>query len=206
MDSKNGLIELIKLLLSAAAGSIGTYIVTRGSEKREKNLCSIKCFELLNEVIMLNKDIFGPMSKVVQIKSPENAPESPMIDICDLFYAKYVIRNFSDDVINEYYISLENKPSAVWFDLDEGGDQQSPLWNTRYKELIEKQKVIDPNLDSIPIPYLNPYNQNGHEVILKVASYLPLDSVKIVGGEKGIDFDFEEKCKEENEKCFKLYG
>ncbi len=176
------------------SGFVGHYY-DKIKEKRAIKLFIIEIKELENGPKMLNKNFFHPMDKAVAIKVPEQGPKSPMIDIENMYYAKWSIRNLSSVTQTDIKIYLIDRPKAIWHDLNDSTNDL--IWHNKYLSkagLNEEAEEIDKPLE-IPIPYINPYNQSRQKLILEIASYLPLDKVKVLGNEKGIKFVYKKNNK-----------
>jgi hypothetical protein len=202
--------EILVGVVSASAGVIltfvGQYLFEKRKErlKKNENLLLIECVEMVNQSIMVNNDIFGPMANHVQIKVPEAGPKSQLIDMRDLYFAKYRLRNLSDSPVSNILIKLENEPKSVWFAINEGKGQVNPDWEAELRRnLMEKMIPEERGWDIYPIPYINPYSSTRHEVFLELASFLPLNNVTVTGGAKGVKFVFK-KLLEQKTKKFSL--
>lgn len=204
-------IEIWVGVLSATVGGIlalvGQYLLEKIKERQKKNenLKVIECVEMVNQARMINKDIFGPMASHVQIKTPEAGPKSQLVDIRDLYFIKYRLRNLSDSPVSDVLIKLVNGPESVWFTINEGAGQVNPDWDAELKRnLKEKMAPNERRWEAYPIPYINPYSSTQHVVFLEVASFLPLNHVTVTGGAKGVKFVFKKLLEQKNKFFLKL--
>ena len=127
----------------------------------------------------------------MQIKVREAGPQSDLIDVNAIYFARYRIRNLSDIPIEDFSIKSLNNPRAVTFSLSEGEGQDSPEWDRRFHALLQERKVSEERgWAEYPVPYLNPHSSTGHEVFLDLSSYEPLIEVQISGGTVGTKFIF----------------
>jgi hypothetical protein len=181
-------------LAGAVLGFIGNYLLERRRERRKKSesLQVVECVELVNTKV-LDEELLGPMAGDIQIKVPEAGPKSELIDVHEIYFARFRLRNLSDTAISKLLISAKKHPRAAWFSITEGEGQSSPDWEKQLSALLEEEKVSGERGWAgapYPIPYLNPYSSTGHEVSLNLSSYLPLSEVEITGGAKGVKFVF----------------
>jgi hypothetical protein len=141
---------------------------------------------------VLDKKSLGPIASDIQIKSPKAGTGSEIIDVNEIHFARFRLRNLSDIPIERLFISSKNSPGSIWFSVAEGENSSSPEWKRQFGKMVEEEKVSDKRgWERYPIPYLNPYSATGHEVFVDLSSYLPLDKVEIAGGAKGVKFVFE---------------
>jgi len=183
---------IIGVLFGAILGFLGNLILVRRKEKFDKikNIQIVECVELVNTKVF-DREMLGPIAHDLQIKTHEAGPTTKLVEVDEIYFARYRIRNLSDSPISNLLIKSGEKPKSVTFSLSEGENQKSPEWDKQFKELLEKEKVSEKRgWGAYPIPYLNPFSSTKHEVFLDLSSYLPLKDVKINGGGKGINFIF----------------
>jgi hypothetical protein len=179
-------------LAGAILGFIGNYLLERRKERLRKreSLQVVECVELVNTKV-LDEELLGPMAGDIQIKVPEAGPKSELIDVHEIYFARFRLRNLSDTPVPKLLIRHKHRLKAVWFSISEGEGQSSPDWEKQLSALLEEEKVSEERgWAAYPIPYLNPYSFTGHEVFLNLSSYLPLSEVEIAGGAKGVKFVF----------------
>jgi hypothetical protein len=182
-------------LVGAVLGFLGNYLLERRREQRASiaGIQVIECVELINAKVF-DKHSLGPMSNKIQMKAQRAGPDSELIDIDKVYFARYRFRNLSETPVESLLVSSKNSPGSVSFTVTESQGDNSPEWRSQFGALLEE--VTDSKTRSssaYPIPYLNPYSSTGHEVILDVSSYLPLTDLEIVGGGKGIKFAFSKR-------------
>lgn len=135
--------------------------------------------------------MLGPIAHDLQIKTHEAGPTSQLVEVNEIYFARYRIRNLSDSPLSHLLLMSGDKPKSITFSLKEGENQTSPEWEKQFEELLKMEKVSEESgYGAYPIPYLNPYSSTRHEVFLDLSSYLPLTDVRIMGGGNGINFIF----------------
>ncbi|MBN1617824.1 hypothetical protein JW887_00580 [Candidatus Dojkabacteria bacterium] len=183
---------LIGVIFGAILGFLGKLIIEKRREKfqKEEKIQFVECVELVNTKVF-GKEMLGPIANKVQIKARETDSTSELIEVNEIYFVRYRIRNLSDSPLSNLLLESGNKPKSITFSLKEGVNQSSPEWKKQFRELLKKQKASDVRgYEAYPIPYLNPYSSTKHEVFLDLSSYLPLTDVRITGGGKGINFIF----------------
>ena len=179
-------------LMGAIIGVIGKYLLDRRKERLEKSegLQVVECVELINAKV-LDRESLGPIAAKVEIRVPEGGPGSELIDVQEIHFARYRLRNLSDTPVSKLLLSSKNSPKSVTFQVGAGEGQSSPDWNKQMKTVLEEERISEERgWGAYPVPYLNPYSSTGHEVFLDLSSYLPLHEVEIVGGAKRVKFVF----------------
>jgi hypothetical protein len=184
--------SVIGVILGAFLGYFGNYLIERRRERREKtnSIKVIECQEIVNTKI-LDKKTLGPIAGKMIIKVNEMGPQSEMIDVDSIYFARYRIRNLSDVPLENFSIKSLNTPKSVTFSLSEGENQYSPEWQRKFHALLQERKVSEQRgWDGYPVPYLNPFSSTGHELFLDLSSYESLNDVQISGGGVGVKFVF----------------
>jgi hypothetical protein len=178
-------------ILGVILGVVGTYILERRKERITKRdiLQTVECVELVNAKI-LDEEMLGPLKKSIQIRimtKPGQEPE--FYDAKELYFARYQFRNLSDAPVAKFIISLENLPQSIWSSVKQGDEQRNPDWSQQFNENMNQPRDVTSG-PKYPFPYLNPYKTTKQEVFLDIASHLPLDGIKVIGGAQGIKFVF----------------
>jgi len=178
-------------LAGAILGFIGNYLLERRRERRKKSesLQVVECVELVNTKV-LGEESLGPIAAHVQIKVPRPGSESELMDVREIYSARYRLRNLSDTPLSKLFISPRKEPPPFWFGITEEG-QSSPDWEQQLRALLKERKTFwKEKWVEFPIPYLNPYSSTGHEVFVDLTSYKPLSEVEMAGDAKGVKFVF----------------
>lgn len=183
-------------LLGAIVGFIGALILEefREKKKQKEGTQIIECCEKVNQKVF-DKSSLGPATRI-QIRAEESGPGSTLIDVNHIYVAVYRLRNLSNNTVERIITRMENQPKSIWFDIKQG-ETKFPDWDSLKEQILrELEGSSETDRLNIIIPYLNPYVSTKHEVFLELASYLPLDLIKIQGGGKGIGFKFHNTCEE----------
>jgi hypothetical protein len=179
-------------LIGAIIGIVGKYLLDRRKERltKRESLQVVECVELVNAKV-LDVESLGPIAARMQIKVPKAGPGSELVDVQEVYFARYRFRNLSDVPLSKLLVDLKNGPKPVTFSIEEGEARSGPDWERQLHTLLEEEKGPEERgWEAFPIPYLNPYSSTRHEVFLDVSSYLPLHEVEVVGGAKGVRFIF----------------
>jgi len=177
-------------ILGVILGVIGTYVLERRKERISKReiLQTVECVELVNTKI-LDEEILGLFGKSIQIKVMTRPKQEQIFhDVKELYFARYQFRNLGNVPVAKFFISLENFPPSLWLSVKQGDEQRNPDWAQQFNEIMKQPK--DEEYPRYQFPYLNPYKTTKHEVFLDIASHLPLDGIKVIGGAQGINFVF----------------
>jgi hypothetical protein len=181
-------------LAGAILGFIGNYLLERRREgrKRSESLHVVECVELVNAKIF-DAESLGPIARNVQIKVPKFGTESELVDVHEIYHARYRLRNLSDTPVSKLRISPKKDPPPFWFGITEGEGQSSPDWEQQLEVLLKEEEALWKHRKKwviFPIPYLNPYSSTGHEAFVYLSSYEPLSEVEMAGDAEGIKFVF----------------
>jgi hypothetical protein len=178
--------------VGALLGFFSSYLLERRRERLQKDqiIQIVECVELVNSKI-LDEETVGPLRGDIQIKVPRAGPGSEIIDVKEIYFARYRLRNLSDRPIERLLVSKRNGPKSTWFTIHEGESKRSPDWSKLQAKVTEEEHVSEQRgWATFPIAYLNPYKSTGHEIFIDMSSYLPFDKMEIEGSAKGINFVF----------------
>lgn len=185
-------LAILAAIVGAVVGYFGNYLIERRRERIEKthSVKSVECLEIVNTMV-LDKQQLGPIGGEIQIKVREAGPQSDMVDVDALYFARYRLRNLSDYPIGEFSIAARNTPRKVKFSLSPPEDHDDPEWQRQFRALLQERMVSESRgWTEYPVPYLNPHSSTGHEIFLELSSYESLAQVQISGGTNGIKFLF----------------
>jgi hypothetical protein len=174
----------ISPILGILLGVLGTFLVEKWKDRATKQniLKTIECVELVNTRLLDEKSL-GPIKEHVHITLPKGGPGSELIEVKELYFARYRFRNLSDEPVQNIVIATDGH-NNFWSSLSErDGDHHPDFW-------LEFNKKMKRGSANYPFPYINPHKTTQHEIYLDVSSYLPLDGLRISGGAQGVKFIF----------------
>jgi hypothetical protein len=183
---------LLIAIIAAIIGFVGNLFIHKIKEKNENALFHIECEEIINTKVSFDKVILGEMANLIKIQAPIGDTGSKYIDIKEIYYCRYRIRNLSKKPLDKFGILIKNHPKFFWVNVNEGKNYKSPDWKKALIDSIEKEHEEIGFKDSTyyTIPFLNPFKETMQEVFLEISSYLPLSEIVIQGGAKGVKFKF----------------
>ncbi|NIA30057.1 MAG: hypothetical protein GWP06_09125, partial [Actinobacteria bacterium] len=144
----------------------------------------VECIEIVNTKIF-DKKSFHFLADKIHVKLFQGKEE---IELQELYYKKYHLKNLSNQPVPELLIELRNHNNLILSTISQGRDMQIPDWTEKLFKLMEDEsdeKQKDHYF--LKIPYLNPYTSK-HEAFIELYSYKPMTNVELYSGAKGVNF------------------
>ena len=109
---------VIGVLIGAVLGFLGKLLLAKRKEifDKIKNIQTVECVELVNTKVF-DREMLGPIAHDLQIKIHEAGPTTKLVEVDEIYFARYRIRNLSDTPISNLLIRSGGKIKSVTFSL-----------------------------------------------------------------------------------------